>query len=175
MRDVVLWALGGLLAFLATAGAFLLLANFGDGATESDPIPSAKPSTTPNLEPPPVPLVLTLFEDRLEGLQRRPGQRLALNVENGSDEELPSVELTLDVVSENTARPNKRSYQQTLGPLAPGEATEVGFEIDLSLPMPAGTSEKANPGSEGQTREILEILATTPEGASAVKTAVLAP
>ncbi|MDQ3638851.1 MAG: hypothetical protein M3426_12800, partial [Actinomycetota bacterium] len=83
--------------------------------------------------------------------------------------------LTLDVVSENTARPNKRSYQQTLGPLAPGEATEVGFEIDLSLPMPAGTSEKANPGSEGQTREILEILATTPEGASAVKTAVLAP
>ncbi len=175
MRDVVLWALGGLLAFLATAGAFLLLANFGDGATESDPIPRAKPSTAPDLEPSPVSLVLTLSEDRLEGLQRRPGQRLALNVENGSDEELSSVELTLDVVSENTARPNKRSYQQTLGPLAPGEATEAEFEIDLSLPMPAGTSEKANPGSEGQTREILEIRATTPEGASAVKTAVLAP
>ncbi len=175
MRDIVLWALGGLLAFLATAGAFLLLANFGDGARESDPIPRAKPSTSPDLEPPPVPLVMTLPEDQLEGLQRRPGQRLTLNVENGSDEELPIVELTLDVVSENTARPNKRSYQQTLGPLAPGEAIEAEFEIDLSLSMPAGTRGKANPSSEGQAREILEVQATTPEGASAIKTAVLAP
>lgn len=175
MRDVILWALGGLLAFLATAGAFLLLANFGDGATESNPIPRAKPSTTPDLEPPPVPLVLTLSEDQLEGLKRGAGQRLALNVENGSGEELRSVELELDVASENTARPNTRSYQQTLGPLAPGEAIEAGFEIDLSLPMQAGTSERANPGSEGQTREVLEIRATTPEGASAVKTAILAP
>lgn len=175
MRDVILWALGGLLAFLTTAGAFLLLANFGDGATESDPIPRAKPSTAPDLEPASVSLLLTLSEDQLEGLQRRPGQRLALNVENGSDEELPSVELALDVVSENTARPNKRSYQQTLGPLASGEATEAEFEIDLSLPMPAGTREKASPGSAGQTREILEIRATTPEGASAVKTAVVTP
>lgn len=175
MRDIVLWALGGLLAFLATAGAFLLLANFGDGAAESDPIPRANPSTVPDLEPPPVTLALTLPEDQLEALQRRPGQRLALNVENGSDEGIPSVELTLDVVSENTARPNERSYRQTLGPLAPGEATEAEFEIDLSLPTPAGTSEKAAPNSEGQSREILEILATTPEGASAVKTAVVAP
>lgn len=176
MRDVILWTLGGLLAFLATAGAFLLLASFGDDAMGSDPIPRAKPSlTTPDLEPPPVPLALTLSEDQLESLQRKPGQRLALNVENGSDEELPSVEITLDIVSENTVRPNRRSYQQTLGALAPGETTEAEFEIDLSLPMPAGMREKASPGSEGQTREILEILAITPEGDSAVKTAVLAP
>jgi hypothetical protein len=174
VRDVILWALGGLLAFLATAGAFLLLANFGDGAMESDPIPRAKPSTTPDREPP-VPLVLTLSEDQLESLQRRPGQRLTLNVENGSDEELPSVELTLGVVSENTARPNKRSYQQTLEPLTPGEATEAEFEIDLSLPMPAGTREKASSGSEEQTREVLEIQAITSKGDSVVKTAVLAP
>ncbi len=175
MRDVILWALGGLLAFLATAGAFLLLANFGDGAMESDPIPRAKPSTAPDVEPPLVPLVLTLPEDQLESLQRMPGQRLALNVENGSDEELPSVKLTLDVVSENTARPNKRSYQQTLGSLAPEESTEAEFEIDLSLPMPDGMREKASPGSEEQTREVLEIQAITSEGDFTVKTAVLAP
>lgn len=173
MRDVILWALGGLFAFLATAGAFLLLANLGDDAAAGDPIPRAEPSGSPSGTSGSGPvLVLGLHKDRLEGLERRPGQRLALDVENGGDEDLRGVEVSLDVFSGNTARPGGRSYEQTVGRLSPGEDTSVEFEIDLSPPSPAGA---ANPGPEGQTREILEVRASTPEGASAVKTAVLAP
>lgn len=175
MRDIVLWALGALFAFLTTAGAFLLLANLGDDATASGPIPRAEPSGSASESPDSGPtLVLDLPEDRLEGLERRPGQRLALDVENGGDEEFQEVELSLIIVSENTAQPRERSYEQTVGRLSPGEVTSAEFEIDLSPSLPAGTGETA-PGPEDQTREILEIRASTPEGASAIKTAVLAP
>ncbi|MCA1731050.1 MAG: hypothetical protein LC751_17125, partial [Actinobacteria bacterium] len=101
-----------------------------------------------------------------------PGQKLALEVENGGDEEIPSVDLSLDVVSENTAQPHKRSYEQAVERLAPGDTTSVEFEIDLS---PPAEELKSNPGSASQNREILEARASTPEGASAVKTAILAP
>jgi hypothetical protein len=169
VRGVILWTLGALLAFLATAGAFLLLANSGGGAVASDPIPQAKPSGSSD----PVPtLVLGLPEGQLETLQRSPGQKLALEVENGGDEEIPSVDLSLDVVSENTAQPHKRSYEQAVERLAPGDTTSVEFEIDLS---PPAEELKSNPGSASQNREILEARASTPEGASAVKTAILAP
>ncbi len=172
---MILWALGALFAFLATAGAFLLLANLGDDATASGSIPRAEPSGSPSGTPNSGPaLVLGLPEDRLKELERGPGQRLALDVENGGDEEFQGVVLSLVVVSENTAQPRERSYEQTVGPLSPGEATSVEFEIELSPSIPAGTRETSNdPG--GQPQEILEIRASTPEGASAVKTAVLAP
>ena len=167
MKSVALWTLGGLLAFLATAGAFLFLANLGGGATASDPIPRAEPSETP--QPGPA-LVLGLPEERLEALQRRPGQRLALDVGNEGDESIPSVELALDVVSENTARPRHRSYEQAVEQLAPGETAVVEFEIDLSPSPPDGMPEPTQ-----QPREILEVRASTSKGASSVKTAVLAP
>ena len=171
MRGVALWILGSLVAFLATAGAFLLLASIGGGSATSDPIPRFEPSAPESSGPT---LVLKLPEDRLEGLKRGPGQRLAMDVENGGDEELPSVDLTLDVASENTARPQARYYQKTVEELAPGEAATVEFEIDLSPPTPA-ESGKAVPGTDPrEDREILEVRATTPNGASAVKTAVLA-
>lgn len=119
--------------------------------------------------------MLDLPEDRLEGLEKRPGQRLNLDVENGGDQELPSVDVTLDTISGNTARPRKRSYRETVGRLAPGESTTVEFEIDLSPQIPAEGREANPTGTDPQTREILEARATTPEGVSAVKTAVLAP
>lgn len=169
MRGVALWALGTSVAFLVTAGAFLLLANLGGNATASDPIPRAKPSGAPDPGPA---LVLDLPEDLLEGLERSPGQRLRLDVENKGDEELPSVDFALDIVSENTARPRARSYEQTIERLAPGEATSLEFEIDLSPPT---NTRETNPAADPQERDILEIRATTPEGVSAVKTAVLAP
>lgn len=172
MRGVALWALGTTVAFLATAGAFLLLANLGGVPARSDPIPQVDPSQSQYSGPT---LLLDLPEDRLEGLERRPGQRLALDVENGGDEELPSVDLTLDVTSEDTARPRTRSYREAVEHLAPDESTTVEFEIDLSPPMPAEGREANPAGTDPQAREILEIRATTPEGASAVKTAVLAP
>lgn len=173
MKGVALWTLGAIAAFLATAGAFLLLANLLGDPAASDPIPRADPSQAQDSGPA---LLLDLPEDRLEGLEKRPGQRLALDVENGGDEELPSVDLTLDVTSGNTARPRKRSYQETVGRLAPGESTTVEFEIDLSPQMPAEGRETNPAGADPPPRrEILEVRATTPEGASAIKTAVLAP
>ena len=172
MRSVALWILGSLVAFLATAGAFLLLASIGGGSATSDPIPRFEPSAP---ESPGPTLVLKLPEDRLEGLKRDPGQRLAVDVENGGDEELPSVNLALVVASENTAQPRARYYWGTAEKLAPGEAATVEFEIDLSPPVPAEGSEDGPGTGSQEEREMLEIRATTPEGDSAVKTAVLAP
>jgi hypothetical protein len=171
VRGIALWALGVVVAFLATAGAFLLLANLSGGAAASDPIPRAKPSESKDPEPT---LALELSEDQLEELERRPGQRLALGVENVGDEKLSGVEITLDVTSENTVRPRTRTYQETIGQIAPNESRTIEFEIDLSPPLlPEGSGEGPDPDS--QAREILEIKATTPEDVSAVKTAVLAP
>jgi hypothetical protein len=171
VRSVALWLLSALVAFLVTAGAFLLLANLGSAPAPGDPIPQADPSQAQGSGPT---LLLDLPEYRLDGLEKRPGQRLTLDVENGGDEELPSVDLTLDVASENTARPQARYYQKTVEELAPGEAATVEFEIDLSPPTPA-ESGKAVPGTDPrEDREILEVRATAPNGASAVKTAVLA-
>lgn len=172
MRGVALWALGAALAFLATAGAFLLLANLVGLPAASGPIPKVDTSQAQYSGPT---LLLDLPEDRLEGFEREPGQSLALDVENGGDEELPSVDLTLDVTSGDTAWPHKRSYRKTVEQLAPGDSTTVEFEIDLSPPRPIEDREATPAGADSQAREILEVRATTPEGASAVKTAVLAP
>lgn len=165
MRGAALWLLGASAAFLVTASAFLLLANLGSAPETGDPIPQAEPPESPKPT-----LVLNLPEYRLEGLQGGPDQLLILDVQNGGDEELPSVDIALDVVSENTAWPHTRSYRETVGTLAPGETATVEFEIDLSPPIPVET----RPGAGLQARQILEVRATTPNGASAVKTAVLA-
>ncbi len=169
MKGIALWALLTSVAFLMTAAAFLLLASLG-GDPESAPIPRADPPETrenPTLS-------LKIPEDRLEKLAREPGQRLTLDLENGGEEELVDVNLVLDVLSENTAQPHVRSYQETLGQLAPGETASVEFEIDLSSPILSGTRE-SNPDVEPQYREILEARASASGGASDVKTAVLAP
>ena len=168
MRGVALWVLGALVAFLATSGAFLLLASLGSDSTMSDPIPRAQPS---NPKSPSPTLALGLPEDRLRGLERAPGQRLTLDVENGSEEEFRSVNLALVVASENTVRPHARYYWATSENLAPGNAATVEFYIDLSPPA----EDHIQDTSPQENRDLLEIRATTPEGASAVKTAVLTP
>jgi len=172
VKGVALWSLGAIVAFLATAGAFLLLANLLGNPAASGLIPRADPSRTQSSEPA---LVLDLPKDRLERLEKRPGQRLALDVENRGNEEFPQVDITLDATSSNTARPRKRSYRETVGTLAPGESRTVEFEIDLSPQIPAGGREASPAGADPQPREVLETRATTPEGISAVKTAVLVP
>lgn len=173
MRGIALWVLGAAVAFLATAGAFLLLANLGGGAEASDPIPRAEPSEAQ--EPGPT-LALRFFEDQLEELERKSGQRLTLGVDNVGEEEFSSVDLALDVTSENTVQPHTRSYRETIEQLAPNQSTNVEFEIDLSPPIPTEYGEEGSGGGpDSQIRDILEARATTPEGASAVKTVVLAP
>jgi hypothetical protein len=167
-----LWILGASVAFLAMAGAFLLLASLGGDPVTSDPIPRSDPLTPESSGPA---LVLKLPEDQLEELKIGPDQRLAVDVENGDDEELPSVNLALVVASENTARPGTRYYWATTENLAPKEVATVEFEIDLSPPTPAEDSEISPGVGLQEDREMLEIRATTPGGASAIKTAVLTP
>ena len=169
MRGVALWTLLTSLAFLVTAAAFLLLASLG-GDSESAPIPRADPSETRERPT----LSLKMPENQLERLKREAGQRLTLDLENGGEEDLADVTLSLDVVSENTARPHARSYRETLEQLAPGETASVEFEIDLSPPGPADARE-FTPGAEPQYREIIEARASASGDASDVKTAVLAP
>jgi hypothetical protein len=168
VKGIALWALLTSLAFLVTASAFLLLASLG-GDPESAPIPQADPSEAQERAT----LLLKLPVDRLERLEREPGQRLTLDVENGGDEELVGVDLALDVTYEDTTQPRAGSYRRSIDQLAPSETRSVEFEIDLSPPIPAETG-ASGPGAE-QDREILEIKATAPEGVSSVKTAVLGP
>ena len=114
--------------------------------------------------------MLEVPENRLEELKRGPGQKLALDVENGSAEELSDVTLALDVVSDDTANPRARYYQEAIEKLAPAESATVEFEIDLSPPILRQSRD-----TNQQARKILELRATTAEGVSAAKTAVLVP
>jgi hypothetical protein len=160
-RGVLLWLLATSAAFLATAGAFLLLANLGAGpGRSSDPIPRASEAAGPAL-------ALRFAEDRLGELERRPDQALTLYVENRSDRELTEVGVTLDVASEAALEESTRRYEENLEGLAPGERRAVQMQVDLS--PPAETQETQD------LREILEARATTPGGVSAVETAVLTP
>ena len=160
-RGVLLWSLATSAAFLATAGAFLLLANLGTGpGSGSDPIPRAPEAAGPAL-------ALRFAEDRLGELERRPDQALTLYVENRGDRELADVGVTLAVASEAALEVSVRRYEENVERLAPGERRAVEMQVDLS--PPAETSEAQD------QREILEARATTPGGVSAVETAVLAP
>ena len=161
-RGVLLWSLATSAAFLATAGAFLLLANLGTGpGSGSDPIPRAPEAGGPAL-------ALRFAEDRLGELERRPDQALTLYVENRGDRELPEVGVTLAVASEANLSADPRRYEENLVVLVPGERRAVEMQVDLSPPA------AETPEAQDQ-REILEARATTPDGVSAVQTAVLAP
>jgi hypothetical protein len=164
VREALFWVSGAVLAFLVTAGAFLLLANLGTGSSEKslalDPRP-ARPG--PALE-------VDLSEGELASLRALPDQRFEVGVKNPSDRDLRDVHLTLEVSSENTARSNARYYRETVDALAAREAVAVPFDLDLSAPE--GTS-SAVPAVPEPPRTILEVRATTPTGVSAVKTAIV--
>ncbi len=164
MREMALWIFGAALAFLVTAGAFLLLANLAtvpsDRSLTPEP-PSKRPG--PNLD-------LRLDEDRLASLRAYPGQSLDLTVKNEGDRDLTDVNLTLVVSSENTAMPDPRYYHRTVERLPAGESAPVHFEFDLS---PLEQRSESPPPAPEPSRKILEIRATTPGGVSAVKTAIL--
>jgi hypothetical protein len=160
-RGVLLWLLATSAAFLATAGAFLLLANLGAGPGRgSGPIPRAPEAAGPAL-------ALRFAEDRLGELERRPDQALTLYVENKGDRELADVGVTLDVASEAALEASARRYEESVEGLAPGERRAVEMQVDLSPPVETPEAQ--------DWREILEARATTPGGVSAVETAVLAP
>ena len=163
MREAALWAAGAALAFFLTAGAFLFLANLATGpAAEDLPAAPARGETGPALD-------LDLNRDRLASLESAPDQELLLTVENAGGKDFSNVNLTLEASSEDTANPRSRYYRRTLRDLKAGERVEVGFLLDLSKP-PEGS---AAPTASEERSEILEIRATTPEGVSEVRTAIL--
>lgn len=167
MREMAFWISGTVLAFVVTAGAFLLLANLAT-------VPSARSLTPdpPSRRPSPV-LDLQMDEDRLASLRARPGQSLDLTVKNEGDRDLEDVNLTLGVSSENTALSDPRYYHHKVESLPAGESVSVRFEFDLAALEQ--TTPASPPAAPEPSREILEIRATTPGGVSAVKTAILPP
>ncbi|HEV2742641.1 MAG TPA: hypothetical protein VGV91_05770 [Rubrobacter sp.] len=161
MRSAALWAAGAALAFLLTAGAFLFLANLATAPPTQD-----LPAAPARGEPGPA-LDLDLNRDRLSSLEPAPDQELLLTVQNAGDRDLSNVNLTLEASSEDTANPHSRYYRRTLRDLEAGEEVEVGFLLDLSKPQ------EGSAAATDERSEILEIRATTPEGASVVRTAIL--
>jgi hypothetical protein len=163
VREAALWVSGAALAFFITAGAFLLLANLGTGPSEKNlPADPGTGKSGPDLE-------LNLGEGTLTNLAPLPQQRFDLTVENVGSEDLSDISLTVEVSSENTALPDARYYRQTVEKLAAGESTIVPFYLDLSTPQAGLTV----PEVPEPPRTIVEVRATTPEGVSAVKTAIL--
>ncbi len=163
MRSAALWAAGAALAFLLTAGAFLFLANLATGPPAED-----LPAAPARGEPGPA-LDLDLNRERLDSLEPAPDQELLLTVQNAGGKGLSNVNLTLEASSEDTANPRSRYYRRTLRDLKAGEEVEVGLLLDLSRPQEGS----AAPTATDERSEILEIRATTPEGASVVRTAIL--
>ena len=167
MKEAALWISGAALAFFATAGAFLLLANLGTGPSERNLTPDPPPAESgPALE-------LSLNKNRLASLGALPGQELEVGVRNAGDEDLSHVNLTVEVSSENTALSDALYYRDNVNELPAGSSVPVRFYLDLSQrksTMGAATSAPAVPESP---RKIIEVRATTPEGESAIKTAIV--
>ncbi len=163
MREAAFWVSGAAVAFFITAGAFLLLANLGTGPSEKNlPADPGTGKSGPDLE-------LNLGEGTLTTLAPLPGQRFDLTVENVGSEDLSDVSLTVEVSSENTALSDARYYRKTVEELAAGESITVPFYLDLSTPQAGLTV----PEAPEPPRTIVEARAATPEGVSAVKTAIL--
>jgi hypothetical protein len=167
MRDIVFWLSGAALAFLVTAGAFLLLANLATAPSEK----SLKPDRTPGGSE--HTMDLKLDTERLASLDPLPDQSLGLVVENKGARQLSDVSVTLIVSSENTALSDSSYYRQTVEKIPAGGAARVRFEFDLVAPDQPVARPPAAP--QEPSREILELRATTPQGNSTVRTVILPP
>jgi hypothetical protein len=165
VRDMVFWLSGAALAFLLTAGAFLLLANLATPPSDKSLAPDPPESgSQPTVE-------LALDAEQLASLRPRPDQNLDLTVKNEGSRPLSDVNVTLRVSSENTALPGSRYYRQTVEKVAAGGADDVHLRFDLSEPEQRVTGRPASEPARG----ILEFKATTPDGISTTKTVILPP
>jgi hypothetical protein len=163
VREAALWVAAAALAFFVTAGAFLVLANLATGSLADDlPATPARGRSGPALD-------LDLNRSRLASLEPAADQELLLTVENAGGGAFSNVNLTLESSPGDTADPRTRYYRRTLKNLESGERVEVSFLLDLYRP----TRTPDAPTASDERTEILEIRATTPEGVSVVRTAVL--
>lgn len=160
MRGAALWVAGAALAFVLTAGAFLILANLAtDSSAENVPPAPAQGKPGPALD---------LEMGLLTSLKPRSGQELLLTVQNAGGSKLANVNLTLATSTGDTSNPGSRYYRRTVRNLGVGEDAEVRFLIDLS-----GSGTSTTPSPLQEPSRILEVRATTPEGVTAVRTAVV--
>lgn len=167
MRNLLVWTFGTAGAFFITAGAFLLLANLGSNASERSLNPKP-PSLKTGL-----PLELKMDKDRLKSLRARPDQELSIVVNNRSEKDFSEVNLTLRVSSGDTSLSKSRYYQAKIKPLKAGTSKTARFLLDLSPISESPDQSVYPPENEEINQIILEAQATTPEGISSVKTAVL--
>jgi hypothetical protein len=165
VREAALWISGAVLAFLATAGAFLLLANLGTGPSERNLRPDPRHDESGHN------LQLILNQDRLTSLRALPGQEFDVGVRNAGDEDLSHVNLTVEVSSENTAFSNALYYRENVNELPAGSSVPVRFYLDLSVTGSMASSSAST--IPEPPRKIIEVRATTPEGVSAIKTAIV--
>jgi len=167
VREAALWLFGAALAFFVTAGAFLVLANLATGPSERNLTPDPPPAESgPALE-------LTLNRERLESLRALPGQELEVGVRNTGDEDLSGVNLTVEVSSENTALSDARYYRENVKELPAGSSAPVSFNLDLSTYVSAAPSTLPTSTALEPPRRIIEVRATSPEGVSAIRTAIV--
>ena len=167
MKEAALWISGAAFAFFATAGAFLLLANLGTGPSERNLTPDPPPAEAgPALE-------LSLNQNQLASLRALPGQELEVGVRNAGDEDLSHVNLTVEVSSENTALPDALYYRDNVNELPAGSSVPVRFYLDLSQRKSTMGAATTAPAVPEPPRKIIEVRATTPEGESAIKTAIV--
>jgi hypothetical protein len=167
MRDMMFWLSGAALAFLVTAGAFLLLANLATIPSEKSLTPDQSPGGSGHT------VNLRLDRERLASLEPLPDQSLDLAVENEGGKHLSDVNVTLSVFSENSALSGSRFYKQTVERIPAGGAESVRFEFDLSDPEQSAARPPA--ASPEPSRKILEIKAVTSEGNSTIRTVILPP
>jgi len=167
MRAVISWLSAAAVAFLVTAGAFLLLANLGGDQTQDQRISRPQPTQSgPTLK-------MELQGSELEALEQAPGQFLEVQVSNNGSQPISGVNTTVKVSSENTSISETRLYRADVAKLKADETKTVEVEVDLSsFEAPVGNVPDS---SIEPPRTILEFRATTPRGASAVKTAILSP
>jgi len=167
MRGVISWFSAAAVAFLVTAGAFLLLANLGGDQTQDQRISKPQPTQSgPTLK-------MELQGSELEALEQAPGQFLEVQVSNNGSQPISGVNTTVKVSSENTSISETRLYRADVAKLKADETKTVEVEVDLSsFEAPVGNVPDS---SVEPPRTILEFRATTPRGASAVKTAILSP
>ncbi|QYJ16979.1 hypothetical protein Rxycam_02816 [Rubrobacter xylanophilus DSM 9941] len=164
MKGALIWSLATVLSFLAAAGMFLLLANMSARSYNERSLEPRRSSPSPTED-----LRIILDKERLASLKQREGQSLRLGVRNTSGEELESVEVRVEVFSEDTAVRERRSYREEVGSLPPGKTAHISLELDLSpLAPPDGTPPE-------QPRKILEVRASAEGRRQEVKTAILPP
>ena len=172
IRGLLFWMASIMLAFVATAGVFLMLAELGT-SQPGESLGADGESRASSGDP----LSVELQRDSLESLEEAEGQTLGITLSNNSEREITGIKVHLILFSEDTADQDTRYYEAEVQELSPGGSKIVHFDnkLDFSPPKPGNNAEASQNGGS-QDREsfnILEVRAASSEGVSTVKTAVL--